>query len=310
MNLKHLESFVRVAEHGSFSRAAQVLGLAQPALSRQVRQLEIDLKIHLLERTGRGVVLTEAGRRLLSHGHAILQEVSRAEDDLAGSRFEPAGHLVLGLPPSLSRDLAVPLVEAFKSQFPKATLSMVEGLSAHIAEWIATGRVDLGLLHHPERLTHIETQPVHTEELVLLGRAASPALTGNNEVPLPLTDLARVGLVIPEPSHAIRRLLEDRAIQAGVRLRVAWEVSSVPAIVDLVAADHGHAILGRRAALAAIRRHPELRMRPVGQPPLSITLCLAASAHRAAAPLQQAVRRLLGELLAPVALERTSTPQE
>ena len=150
MNLKQLEYFVRVAELGSFSKAALILNIAQPALSRQVRLLETDLHATLLQRTGRGEVLTEAGKRLFDHSIGILQLVSRVREDIASSRDEPAGRLVVGLPPSMGRLLTLPLVEEFRRVLPKARLAIVEGLSTHLSEWISTGRVDLGLLHNPE----------------------------------------------------------------------------------------------------------------------------------------------------------------
>ena len=149
MNLRQLDYFVRVAELGSFSKAAQILNIAQPALSRQVRLLETDLRATLLQRTGRGVVLTEAGKRLFDHSVGILQLVSRVREDIESSRGEPAGRIVVGLPPSMGRLLTLPLVEEFRRVLPKARLAIVEGLSTHLSEWISTGRVDLGLLYNP-----------------------------------------------------------------------------------------------------------------------------------------------------------------
>ncbi|HNB44131.1 MAG TPA: LysR family transcriptional regulator, partial [Burkholderiaceae bacterium] len=132
MNLKQLEYFVQVAELGSFSRAAQVLDIAQPALSRQVRALEIELHETLLLRNGRGVALTEPGRRLFEHGVAILQHVAQAREDMGASRDEPVGRLTVGLPPSLGRRLTLPLIDRFRSGLPRARLAVVEGLTAHL----------------------------------------------------------------------------------------------------------------------------------------------------------------------------------
>ena len=134
MDLKQLETFVQVAELGSFTRASNALGVAQPALSRQVRLLEVELRQALFERTGRGVVLTEAGKRLLAHGRVILAQVERALQDLEDQRGAASGRLVIGLPPSVSRQLTGPLVAAFRERFPKASLSVVEGLSTYQLE--------------------------------------------------------------------------------------------------------------------------------------------------------------------------------
>ncbi|MCE2659815.1 MAG: LysR family transcriptional regulator [Rubrivivax sp.] len=295
MNLKQLETFVRVAEIGSFSKAALVLDTVQPALSRQVRQLEIDLHVTLLERTGRGVVLTEAGKRLFEHSVGILALVARAREDLEASRDEPAGRVVLGMPPSLGRQLTVPLVETFKREWPKAQLAVVEALSAHVAEWIATGRVDIGLLYNPEPHAALETEPLRAEPLCLVSAASSregseaetSGRPGRDEKPIALAELVRLPLVIPERSHAIRRLVEAQAALAGIKLNVAWEISSVPAILALVAGGHGHAVLARDALSGEWLG--KLQARPVVEPALVHTLCLATSATKRVTPLQKSV---------------------
>ena len=108
MNLQQIDTFVRVVESGSFSKAAVLLDMAQPALSRQVRALETELRVALLIRTGRGVVPTDAGRRLLEHGHAIMQRVALAKEDLGAQRDEPVGSITVALPPSMARQLSLP----------------------------------------------------------------------------------------------------------------------------------------------------------------------------------------------------------
>jgi LysR family transcriptional regulator, nitrogen assimilation regulatory protein len=295
MNLKQLETFVRVAELGSFSKAALVLDTVQPALSRQVRQLEIDLRVTLLQRTGRGVVLTAAGQRLLEHSVGILQLVARAREAVQATRDEPAGRIVVGMPPSVGRRLTLPLVEAFGRECPKARLAIVEGLSAHLVEWIANGRVDVGLVHNPEPNDAIDTEPVLDEALCLVSASRTRGVAAGKAVSL--KDLPKYPLVIPERSHAVRRLLETQAALAGIRLDIAWEVSSVPAMLELVAGGHGHAVL-TRAAVGPEVAAGRLAVRAIGAPPLVNTLCLATSASKRATPLTRHVTRLLRELVA------------
>lgn len=293
MNLKQLESFVRVAEIGSFSKAALVLDIVQPALSRQVRQLEIDLHVTLLERTGRGVVLTEAGRRLFEHGVGILALVARAREDLETSRDEPAGRVVVGLPPSLGRQLTVPLVETFKREWPRARLAVVEGLSTHIVEWIASGRVDIGLLYNPEPHAALELEPLRTEPLCLISPAPRGRGASRASEPVPLRDLDGLPLVIPERLHAVRRLVEARAALAGIKLEIAWEISSVPAMLALVRDGHGHAVLPREALDSMGGEASSLVARPISEPPLDYTLFQASAATRQPSPLQRSVQRWL-----------------
>ncbi len=293
MNLKQLEYFVRVAELGSFSKAALVLNIAQPALSRQVRLLETDLHVTLLTRNGRGVVLTEVGQRLFDHSVGILQLVSRAAEDVAAARDEPAGRIVIGLPPSIGRRLTLPLVEGFRRHLPKARLAIVEGLSTHLTEWIATGRVDLGLIHNPEPNPAIEVTPVLDEPLGLVSPAVGKSARA---LPLPMADLTAYPLILPERTHAMRKLIETQAALLNLKLDIRLEISGVPAILDLVAAGYGHAVL-TRTALAAFGRPGAFVLRPLAKPGLSSTLFLAVSAHKPSTPLGRRAMRLLQELV-------------
>lgn len=306
MNLKQLEYFVAVAELGSFSKAAVILNIAQPALSRQVRLLETDLHVTLLMRNGRGVVLTEAGKRLFDHSIGILQLVSRVREDIEATRDEPAGRIVVGLPPSMGRLLTLPLVEGFRRALPKARLAIVEGLSAHLAEWISTGRVDIGLLHNPEGQQALEITPVLEEPLGVVSPAERR--TGKKVSPrdaVTLEELTRLPLILPERTHAIRKLLETQAALAGHKLNVSLEISSVQSILDLVRAGHGHAVL-TPSALAASGNAAAFRLRPIVAPRLTSMLCLAVSAHKPATPLSKHVFRMLRELV--VAAGRAQNP--
>ena len=291
MNLNQLETFVHVAEHGSFSKAALVLGVAQPALSRQVRALEVELREPLFLRHGRGVQLTETGRRLLDHCHGILHLVTQAKEDLATHRDEPVGHIAIAMPPTLARFHTLSLIRAFRKHMPKARLSVIEGFSVHITEWLASGRADLGLVYNPEALPSLEIRPLRGERLCLVS-PADDAPAG----PVPLRQLAKYPLVMPEHGHTFRKLMESAAALAGVQLRIEWEVSSVPAILDLVSAGIGHAAL----AEDAIRPYPNLRrlaVTPIVQPGIKLTLCLVTPALRRATPLRQRTAGLLEELV-------------
>ncbi|MBN8557847.1 MAG: LysR family transcriptional regulator, partial [Burkholderiales bacterium] len=159
MDLRQLEYFVRVAELGSFTRAALALDVAQPALSRQVRLLELELRQSLLTRHGRGAAPTEAGQVLLEHARGILHQVEHARDELARLRGALAGRVTLGLPPSVARALAVPLVQAFGQQLPEARLSITEALSASMQEQLASGRLDIAVLYNAQPVPGLDIAP-------------------------------------------------------------------------------------------------------------------------------------------------------
>ena len=296
MNLRQLESFVRVAELGSFSKAARLLDIAQPALSRQVRLLETDLRETLLLRNGRGVSLTPAGKRLFEHGVQILQQVALAREDLGAQRDAPVGQVTIGLPPSIGRRLTQPLIEAFRSELPRARVTIVEGLSRDIAEWIASGRADLGLVYNPEPAAALEITPLLREAMCLVqpaarGRKPSPTVT--------LRELEACPLIVPERHQALRKLLETQALLAGVRLDIAFEVSSIPAIIDLVCARMGNAVL-HASAVAASGRVGELAVRRIVEPELPSVLCLAESATKPPTPLTRRASRMLRDLVGTI----------
>lgn len=293
MNLKQLEYFVQVAELGSFSKAAVVLDIAQPALSRQVRALETELHQQLFLRNGRGVALTDAGKRLFDHSVAVLQLVSHAREDLGASRDEPVGRVTIGLPPSIGRQFTLPLIDRFKKELPAARLAIVEGLSSHIVEWVTTGRVDVGLVYNPNAQPGLEIVPLLQEELGLVSFAKDRSKAA---APLPMKELSRYPLIVPERVHAMRRLLETQAALAGVKLDIAWEVSSVPSIIELVCAGYGHAVL-TASGVAASTRAGDLVIRPLVEPTTASVLCLATSAHKRATPLIQRTMQLLTTLV-------------
>ena len=299
MDLKQLEYFVHVAELGSFTRAASFLSIAQPALSRQVRSLEVELRQSLFERNGRGVTLTEAGTRLLAHGRGILQQVERARLDMEDHRGAATGRLVIALPPSVSRTLTSPLVRAFRQRFPKATLSVVEGLSTYVLEWLAIGRVDCAVVYNVAPSAAIDLVPVLDEQLYLVSARPKELKGRERKLVGPAVTLAEVAeheLVIPSLPHSIRMLLETALANEGRKARVAMEVESVPAILDLVQQGEAHAVLALNA-IQASGNADAFFVRPIRKPKMTTTLWIATSSQRHRGPLIDQSTALVKELL-------------
>jgi LysR family nitrogen assimilation transcriptional regulator len=291
VDLKQLEYFVNVVDLGGFSRAARLLDVAQPAISRQVRSLEVELRQTLLLRNGRGAVPTEAGKRLLEHARSILQQVDRAKRDVDALKGAPVGRVVVGLPPTIARLITTPIVREFRRRYPKSSLGIVEGLSSYILEWLLVGRVDVGLVYNPAAVANIETRPLQEEPLCLIGpRQAKRSAAG-----VRLQDLPRYPLIIPSRPHAIRALVETRLAALGLRPQIVMEIDAVAAILDLVAEGHGFAVLSPRA-LDGERAARKLVSRPIGPPKLASLLAIATSAQRPSTPIQQATVAMIEEL--------------
>jgi LysR family nitrogen assimilation transcriptional regulator len=292
MDLKQLAYFVRVAELGSFTRAAIELDVAQPALSRQVRLLEVELRQTLLVRNGRGAVPTEAGKLLLDHGRGILHQVERAREDLGRLRGGLAGRVAVGLPSSVARVLTVPLTRAFRETLPEARLSISEGLSGGLQEGLVSGRLDIVVLYNAQPSRELDLTPLLEEDLLLV-RARPPGLHEDPPPgPISLQAVSQLPLVIPTRPNAIRMHVEAEMADVGCRPSVALEIDGVSAILDLVLDGAGCAILSRNALLNT-PRPSAYTAQHIGSPPLRIRLSLATSLQRPATPVQKATLELI-----------------
>lgn len=291
MDLKQLGYFVRVAELGSFTRASIALDIAQPALSRQVRMLEVELRQNLLVRNGRGVTLTEAGKVLLEHSRGVLHQIERLREELSRVRGALSGRVVVGMPPSLSKVLTVPVTRAFRVRMPDAALSITESLSVTMQESLVSGRLDIALLYNAQPSPDIDLQPLLNEELFLVQRREDAA----GEAPIALKDLPRFPLVIPSRPNAIRMLVETALGSLGLHPNIALEIDGVTAILDLVADGAGYAVLSKNAVLTSTR--PGLfTTRPIADPGLLCKLSLAVSSRRPTTATQQAMLELLEKI--------------
>jgi LysR family transcriptional regulator, nitrogen assimilation regulatory protein len=291
MDLKQIEYFVRVAELGSFTRASAMLNIAQPALSRQVRLLEVELRQSLLVRNGRGATPTEAGSMLLEHGRGILHQVERAREDLGRVRGGLAGRVAVGMPTSVAKMLTVPLIRAFKQRMPEATLSISEGLSVALSSSLVVGRLDIALLYSPLPAPELDLTELVEEDMVLVQNEAYRSKEG---IPITVRELASVPLVIATRPNALRTLVETEMGAVGKRPNIALEIDGVAAILDLVADNAGSAILPANAVRTNAHRE-RYCMRPVSD--LRSRLCLATSAQRPATLTQRATQELISELV-------------
>ena len=294
MDLKQLGYFVRVAELGSFTRAAIALDVAQPALSRQVRLLEVELRQTLLIRNGRGAVPTEAGKLLLAHGRGILHQVDRAREELGRVRGSLAGRVAVGLASSLARVLAVPLTRAFRRQMPDATISISEGLSVAMQESLVNGRLDIAVLYNAQPSAEVEIAPLMEEELLLVQLRPPGSQEDAASAPISLKAVSQLPLVIPSRPNAIRMHIESEMANIGCRPCIALEIDGVSAILDLVADGAGCAVLSRNAVASSVRPSA-FTVRTIHQPVMRSKVSLATSSLRPATLTQQATLTLLRE---------------
>ncbi len=293
MDLKQLEYFVRVAELGSFTRASIALDIAQPALSRQIRLLEVELRQNLLTRNGRGALPTEAGNLLLKHGRGILHQVELAREELGAVRGALAGRVSIGLPPSLSRLITVPLSRAFKQQLPQAHLTLTEGFSVLMYEGLRVGNLDIAVLYNAEHSPEVEMTTLHTEELVLisktdpaLGKLASKSPKTKKRQPITLTEVADLQLILPSRPNAFRILIEGEMNAIGRRPNISLEVDGLNAILSLVKEGMGHAVLPSYT-LSNFDDPTPFTVRSITQPRIMSQLMLVRAARRPSTETQK-----------------------
>lgn len=290
MDLKQIEYFVRVAELGSFTRASAALNIAQPALSRQVRLLEVELRQNLLVRNGRGATPTEAGKLLLEHGRGILHQLERVREDLGRVRGGLAGRVAVGMPTSVSKMLVVPLSRAFRERMPDAKLSISEGLSVAMQESLTNGRLDIALLYNAQSTPELEITKLLQEDLFLVQAKGG---ADKNKPPIALAELACIPLVIPSRPNALRTLLDTEMAAVNQRPSIALEIDGVAAILDLVADGAGAAVLPMNA-VRTVAKPDNYSVRAIQG--LRSQLVLAVSAQRPSTLTQRAMHQLITEL--------------
>jgi LysR family nitrogen assimilation transcriptional regulator len=290
MNLSTIEYFLVIADLGSLSRAAARLNIGQPVLSRQIRLLEADLGIELFHRTGRGVSLTEAGRLLEGHCRNLVTTMRQARAEIDLLKAQPSGRVTIAMPPSLGWLLTAPLVRACLREHPDISLHIIEGFSGHVLDWLATGRINIGIVYNAAHRAHLETEHLLDEELVVLGPASDPAALGSS--PIKGTDIARIPLILPARPHGLRILVDNFARQMGITLQVRSELEAMPSTLQLVETGDGYTILSEGAGHHLISAG-RIRSWHVVNPAMRRQLMLATSTQHPITPAARLVIRLI-----------------
>ena len=298
MELRQLRYFVAIVDHGSLSRAALVLHVAQPALTQQLRQLEEELGAQLLHRSAQGVLSTDAGKVFYEHAQAILKQVGDARSAVTQSTTRPSGSVTLGLPHSISGALALPLLIATRERYPEITLQLTEELSGNLAEQLKSGRINLAVLFDDGQLAPFASSPLVEEDLMFICRAGAfappPTAAG-----LSLAQALATALILPAQQQGVRPRIESAAREAGLALGPVTEINSIAILKSALLAGMGATILPV-APLEADIRSGALQAWPLHSPCMSRSVTLCASRNipltNAAAAVSRLVHSVTGEL--------------
>jgi LysR family transcriptional regulator, nitrogen assimilation regulatory protein len=242
LDTRHLQTFIKIAETGSISRAAVSLGISQPSLSQQLMRLEEEIGLPLLRRTSRGVLLTEAGRIFLEHARQIVTSVEQAVEHVR-QLTEPTGAVTLALPYSLSKLAGVTLVEAFAEHAPQVSFRLVEANTGQIRGWLDESKIDLGVLHGEGPFRNLTSRMLASEELFLIGPAGAYGTSTRDLPAVQLDELPGFRMILPGPQHGLRQTIDQTAARLGLSITVAHELDALAHVGGLIARGRGYSIL-------------------------------------------------------------------
>jgi DNA-binding transcriptional LysR family regulator len=268
VQLSHLRALRAVARHASFSRAASELGVTQPAVSMQVRQLEETLGQSLLERVGKRAFPTRAGEILLAHAERAFHEIDAGVERVQQLRGVVAGRVRVGTSNSISIYLLPPFLRKFRSRYPATELVVVTGNAPEIARAIVDSELDVGIVSLPVRARELAVTPFFDDELVAI---APPLPRWRRLRSIGPKELAREPLILFEPGGTVRRVIDGWFHRGGAEHSRPMELGNTEAIKKLVEAGLGLSVTSwfsvkadaRARLLAAIPLVPAL-VRKIG----------------------------------------------
>ncbi|SES41254.1 LysR family transcriptional regulator [Lentzea albida] len=284
MDLKHLTALVTVSDTGSVTKAARLLHVVQPAVSRYIRALEDEVGAALFERTPQGMTPTPAGEILVERARRALLELERARAEIRPDRQHVQGIVTLGLLESTVELLAAPLLESVARRHPGIDLRVLSAFSGHLQQWLHDGAVDLTLLYGLTPAPSISTTPVLRESLW----AVAPPGTVLAADAVPWTSLAEHRLVLPVEGHGLRTLIDQALHAAGVEPTVTCQTNSMLVQKKLVATTDTWTVLPA-ASVAEDVVTERLTGGPLTEPDVSRTIVLALQRANRVPPAVEAV---------------------
>jgi DNA-binding transcriptional LysR family regulator len=295
MEIRRLQYFVCTAELGSLCRASDVLRIAQPALTRQVRLLEEELGVTLFTRTRRGMRLTEEGEQLLADVVGPLRQLEAALQNIRSFSFGLSGSVAIGMTPTAAYFLAQPLLERIGTEAPNVAARIVEGTGLHLSEGLMTGELDMALLYERLHDPRLVNRDLLTEEMVVVG---APGCGLGPERLMTIDELTALPLILPNPKNGLRGITERYAAKYGVRFQIKYVIDSFQVLKEMVGNGHGYTIMPLSSVLREVESGA-LSYSPVHKPSQR-TLVLATKTHsrmpRVMAKLDQVVQDVLWEL--------------
>jgi LysR family hydrogen peroxide-inducible transcriptional activator len=264
MEIHQLRYFYAVARAGSFTRAAEELGIAQPSLSQQIRVLEKKIGTPLFERLGRSVKLTAFGEALLQPALSILQQVTMAENSLANLQAGVSGRLRIGVIPTILPYWIAPRIADFRDQFPDVDLHLVEDSTPRLVEQLQSGDLDIAVASLPVKSPDIICSELFREPL-LLAVARDHPLAGSHEVDV--RAFMNEPLLLLKEGHCLRDNVLMACTRSQSELPSIFETNQLESIFQLIQSGFGVTLVpamasahGANCALVPLKRSPTRRI--------------------------------------------------
>jgi len=299
MNFRRLKYFVKIVDIGSLTQAAEVLHIAQPALSQQVATLEGEMDQQLLIRTKRGVTPTEAGKILYTHARTILRQCEQAQLAVNNVGQTLRGQVAIGLAPgTAASSITMPLLQAVRNALPDVIVYLHENSGTDLNDKLIGGQLDMAVLYERAPAEGIASQALLKEDLYLVGTRDCPGQS------VDLTAVAEMNLFLPRDYSAVRKRVDEAFSLRRLSARIIGEIESLSMLTAAVASGMGVTVLPESAARALVGS-TQAWMARINSPALNLPLSLNVSARLPLSPSAQAVKDILLSLLnKPMAEER------
>ena len=303
MDVRQLRYFVRVTELKSFTRAAEVLHIAQPAIGTQIRKLEEELQAQLITRHSRGVEMTEAGALLRERALAILHEVDTTKQLLRDFSHPPRGTVRLGITPSTNPQIATELIQRAATELPNVQIVVREAMNTMLLDWVQAQQIDFALVYlRGEDLPDCTIEHLAEEDAVFV---QSPHAVMAPSLTVTLAEVCDYPLVMPGLPHQLRGLLHATAGSIGLEVDVAYEMDSISTTLEIVERNLAGCVLPF-GAVAKRFADGRLVARTIVEPRLTLNKALVSS--RKGRPLSKAEILLRGMIAELVTAQPSAVP--
>ncbi|MCD0502305.1 LysR family transcriptional regulator [Bordetella petrii] len=300
MDLKSIAAFIKVADLGSFSKAAAVIGINQPSVGRQVRKLEQECGKSLFHRNGRGVVLTPEGLELVEKLRPLIVDIEGVVTAFKADASSPRGEVTLALTPTIMSMSGYQIFKTVASLHPGIHLNIVTGYSGYISEWLTGARVDIAVLHDSRRSSQILATPLMSLPLCLVSAEGKSGFDAGDSVAFDA--LHNLPLVIASRNHGLRRSLESAAAGRNIKVRIVHEIDSFDLMKEIAIKGDAHTVLAAAAVTREIA-HGTLVAKQIVDPEISTDFVMASAANRPRTIAVRAVEDVIVEIL-----RRDATP--